>query len=122
MIDMRTVFGAVTALAVWITPVFAAGADRDQDGKISREELTAVHASLFEQLDANGDGKVTVAEGDAHFMDLADRNEDGVVTKAENEVYASEAAASDLAQCDANGDDVLSGAEISCITSSDSFN
>jgi Ca2+-binding EF-hand superfamily protein len=117
---MRTVAGAV-GFAVLASVAFAAGADRDQDGKISREELTAMHASLFEQLDANNDGVVTVAEADPHFMDLADQNRDGKVTKQENEVYASEAAARDLAQCDTNGDDALSGEEISCITASDSF-
>jgi Ca2+-binding EF-hand superfamily protein len=117
---MRTVLCAVVfAAGVWVA--FAAGADRDQDGKISREELVAVHASLFEQFDANNDGVVTAAEADPHFMDLADQNRDGKVTKEENNVYADEAAARDLAQCDANGDDVLSGDEVSCITASDSF-
>ena len=117
---MRTVSSAV-AFAVLTSAALAAGADRDQDGKISREELTAMHASLFEQFDANNDGVVTVAEADPHFMDLADQNRDGKVTKEENEGYASEAAARDLAQCDTNGDDALSGDEVSCITASDSF-
>lgn len=118
---MRTVvcFAGVALLAA--APVFAAGADRDEDGKITREELTAMHATLFEQLDANGDGVVTADEADPHFLDLADQDRDGAVSKAENEVYASEAAARDLAQCDGNGDDALAGDEVTCITSSDSF-
>jgi hypothetical protein len=122
MIDMRTVLGAVAATALTAGLAFAAGADRDGDGRITRAELAAVHATLFEQLDANKDGVVTGDEADPHFLDLADQNRDGVVTQAENEVYASEAAERDLAHCDANGDDALSGEEITCITSSDSSN
>lgn len=119
---MRTVLGAVAAITLTTGLALAAGADRDGDGKITRAELTAVHATLFAQLDANKDGVVTAAEADSHFLDLADQDRDGVVTKAENDVYASEAAERDLAHCDANGDDALSGEEINCITSSDSFN
>ena len=117
---MRTVLGAVAAITLTPGLGLAAGADRNGDGKITRAELTAMHATLFEQLDANKDGVVAAAEADSHFMDLADQDRDGVVTKAENDVYASEAAERDLAHCDANGDDALSGEEISCITSSDS--
>lgn len=119
---MRTVFATVAASLLVAGPVLAAGADRDQDGKITREELEAAHANLFEQLDANGDGKVTAAEGDTHFMELADQDGDGVVTQQENEAYAAQAAANDLEHCDTNGDETLAGEEISCITSADSFN
>lgn len=117
---MRTIAG-LTAAVMLAAPVLAAGADRDEDGKITREELTAMHATLFEQLDANGDGQVTADEADPHFLDLADQDRGGAVSKEENEIYASEAAARDLAQCDGNGDDALSGDEVTCITSSDSF-
>jgi hypothetical protein len=119
---MRTVVGAVLAMAAACGVALAVGADRDGDGRITRAELAAVHATLFEQLDANKDGVVTGDEADPHFLDLADQNRDGVVTTAENDVYASEAAERDLAHCDANGDDALSGEEITCITSSDSSN
>jgi len=119
---MRTVVGAVTAMTLTCGVALAVGADSDGDGRITRAELTAVHAGLFEQLDADKDGVVTASEADPHFLDLADQDRDGVVTKAENEVYASEAAERDLAHCDANGDDALSGDEITCITSSDSSN
>lgn len=119
---MRTVVGAVLAMMAMSGVALAVGADRDGDGRITRAELAAVHATLFDQLDANKDGVVTGDEADPHFLDLADQDRDGVVTKAENDVYASEAAERDLAHCDANGDDALSGEEINCITSSDSFN
>jgi len=116
---MRTVF-TVAAAGLLVAPVLAAGADKDGDGRITRAELAAVHATLFDQLDGNKDGVVAVGEADPHFLDVADSNRDGKVTRDENEVYASEAAAGDLANCDANGDDALSGNEVGCITSADS--
>ena len=45
---------------------------------------------------------------------------DGRVTREENNTYAAEAAATDLANCDANHDDVIAGDEVNCVTSSDS--
>jgi hypothetical protein len=115
------IFGTASVLLLTIAPAFAAGADKDGDGRITRAELTEVHATLFEQFDRNRDGVVDMSEGDAHFLDIADFNRDGRVTLAENGVYAEEAAAGDLANCDANGDEALSGDEVNCITSSDSF-
>ena len=99
---------------------FAAGADRNNDGNVTRAELIEVHSTLFAQLDKNGDGVVDVTE-DAHFPEVADYNHDGRVTQEENKTYAGEAAAADLASCDGNGDDALTGDEVNCITSSDSF-
>ncbi len=116
---MRTVC-VVVATFLLTLPALAAGADKDGDGKITKAELAAVHATLFDQFDANKDGVVAVGEGDTHFLDVADTNRDGKVTREENEIYASEAAAGDLANCDANGDEALSGDEVNCITSSDS--
>lgn len=116
---MRTV-GAVVILVLTIAPALAAGADKNNDGKITRAELTDVHATLFDQLDRNKDGVVDTKEGDSHFMDLADFDRDGKVTREENNTYSSEAAQRDLANCDGNGDEALSGDEISCITSADS--
>ena len=115
------IFWAVGLALLFAAPAFAAGADRDEDGKITRAELTDAHASLFEQFDRNRDGVVEMSEGDAHFLEIADFNRDGRVTREENNTYAAEAAAGDLANCDTNGDEALSGGEVSCITSSDSF-
>jgi EF-hand domain pair len=112
---------ATGVLLLTAAQAFAAGADKNDDGQITRQELTEVHASLFTQLDRNGDGFVTMEEADAHFMEIADFNRDGKVTREENNTYAAEAAAGDLANCDANGDETLSGGEVSCITSADSF-
>ena len=112
---------AIGALCLAVAPAIAAGADKDDDGQITRTELTEVHASLFAQLDRNGDGVVDGSEGDSHFLDVADFDRDGKVTREENNTYAAEAAAGDLANCDANGDEALSGGEVSCVTSSDSF-
>ncbi len=118
---MRLISATIGALLLAIAPAFAAGADKNDDGQITRQELTEVHASLFAQLDRNGDGFVDMSEGDAHFLDIADFDRDGRVTREENNTYAAEAAAGDLATCDANGDEALSGSEVSCVTSADSF-
>ena len=118
---MRPLIAGAALAALLPAAAFAAGADSDGDGRITREELQTVHASLFEQLDQNKDGVVSADEADPHFLDIADQDRDGVVTKDENEIYAGEAAAADLANCDANRDDALTGEEIACITSSDSF-
>jgi EF hand len=118
---MRTGVSTVAGFLMMPAAAFAAGADRDGDGRITRAELVAVHALLFDQFDTNHDGVVAGAEADPHFLELADQNGDGKVTRAENQLYAAEAAGQDLANCDANGDDALTGDEIACITSSDSF-
>jgi EF-hand domain pair len=115
------IYAAAGAVMLAIAPAIAAGADKDGDGTITRAELTEVHASLFAQLDRNGDSVVDASEADPHFLEIADFNRDGRVTREENRTYAAEAAAGDLANCDANGDEALSGGEIACITSADSF-
>jgi Ca2+-binding EF-hand superfamily protein len=119
MIDMRTV-STVAAALLMVAPALAAGADADGDGRITRAELAAVHATLFDAFDANKDGVVAVGEADAHFLDIADFDRDGKVTPEENNTYAAEAAARDLANCDANNDEVLAGEEVNCISSADS--
>lgn len=79
-----------------------AGIDTDKDGKISVEELAAMHLKqmqaaadamaqrMVKELDTDGDGKLSAAELVAHPMPmdafaLADTNKDGVVDQAEAE-------------------------------------
>jgi len=111
---------AIGAVLLLTAPAFAAGADSDNDGSITRAELTDVHSTLFSQLDKNGDGVDDMSE-DSHFLEIADFDHDGRVTQEENKTYAAEAAAADLANCNGNGDDALTGEEVNCITSADSF-
>ena len=117
---MRTVC-AIGMVLLWAAPAVAAGADSDNDGNITRAELIEMHSTLFAQLDKNGDGVVDMSEGDSHFLEIADFNRDGQVSRDENNTYAGEAAAADLTNCDGNGDDALTGDEVNCITSADSF-
>ena len=80
--------------ALTVGPAFAAGADKDGDGKITRAELTEVHATPVRAVrPQQGRRRRRQSEGDSHFLDLADFNRDGKVTREENEIYASEAAA-----------------------------
>ena len=44
-----------------MTVMFAI-ADTDGDGALSFEEITAVHKRIFDKIDANKDGKVTIEE------------------------------------------------------------
>lgn len=56
---MRSLIAGAALAALLPAAAFAAGADSDGDGRITREELQVVHASLFEQLDRNKDGVVS---------------------------------------------------------------
>jgi hypothetical protein len=42
--------------------IMFAVADTNADGGLSFEEVTTVHMRIFDQVDANKDGKVTVGE------------------------------------------------------------
>ena len=42
--------------------VFFAIADTNGDGALSFEEVTAIHKRIFDKIDANKDGKVTIEE------------------------------------------------------------
>ncbi|MGH7163369.1 MAG: EF-hand domain-containing protein [Planctomycetota bacterium] len=95
-------------------------ADKDGDGKITREEWP-LRPEAFDRLDANGDGVVTADEaatagprkgegrgGDdaSHFLGRHDANRDGKVTKEE---FPNETR---FAEIDADGDGVLSVGEV----------
>ncbi len=78
------------------------GIDTDNDGKLSLDELVAMHMKnaaerakdmstrMMQDLDADGDGKLSVAELIAmpvppDAFELADTNKDGVIDQAEAE-------------------------------------
>jgi Ca2+-binding EF-hand superfamily protein len=72
-------------------------------------------AYLFEKLDANGDGAITLEEMRAHAQErrkAADLNGDGQVSPEEIELLHQERAAERFARIDANGDGVLSRDEV----------
>lgn len=49
--------------------VMFAIADTDGDGALSFEEVTAIHRRIFNRVDANKDGKVTIEEVQAFMRD-----------------------------------------------------
>jgi len=75
--------------------------DTNHDGVVTRDEFETYHASQapdtgglfghvgghwFDKADAAGDGRVTLAEAEAHplkLFDMADSNHDGVVDRCE---------------------------------------
>ncbi len=58
----------------WGERIFRA-ADRNGDGTITREERTALLRQRFQRLDANGDGRISLAEfSEAHARYVARRN------------------------------------------------
>lgn len=44
--------------------------DTNQDGDVSKEEFMAFHEARFGELDANGDGKISKAEGDSKRAEM----------------------------------------------------
>jgi hypothetical protein len=68
-------------------------ADRNKDGVVTVEELTAIETvdpKAFSAADKNGDGKLTVDEFVAYRMvdfTAADANKDGVLTYEEVQVW-----------------------------------
>ena len=59
--------------------------DKNSDGSISKEELTLNHRSVFDSVDSNHDGKVTLAEAktgkwETNYKELGNKNKKGFVT------------------------------------------
>ena len=59
--------------------------DRNNDGRISKAELSNGSRTSFDALDANGDGRISLGEwqGSHRSFDSMDANGDGVITRDE---------------------------------------
>jgi EF hand len=85
-----------------------AALDSNGDGAVDQTEFDAFVASSFTTMDANGDGFVTLAEGQAagttpeHFTAANTNGDDGL----SQEEFAA-AAAADFAAADRDGDGML---------------
>lgn len=107
------------------------GADSDKDGFVSAEELKAAKgkgahggrwhggakdpAAMMQRLDANGDGKIAVAELPEKMrerMGAADTDKDGFVSKEEMKAKAEQRGKERFAKKDANGDGALTESEV----------
>jgi len=91
-------------------------ADTNADGKISREEFTAVMDQRFARLDKNGDGFITAdevsdmpARGPGGGVMAADADHDGKVSHAEFTALAT----ARFARLDTNGDGQITPDEMS---------
>ncbi len=84
-------------------------ADRNGDGKVTREELP--QAGLFKRFDGNGDGTITIEETRAAFGNLAP---EAAGNPAVRELGALKGSGDELfAKADKNGDGVLTKSEVS---------
>ena len=88
---VKTLFGLLDANHDGVvTPAeFAAYRDHGQATHAAANPFTHVGQHWFERNDANGDGRVTLAEAEARpleMFDMADVNKDGVVSVQERQV------------------------------------
>jgi Ca2+-binding EF-hand superfamily protein len=111
-----------------------AGADKDRDGKLSREELTSArHAGMrhgrhgdrggrgsrdprhggfmMMGMDADKDGRISAAEARAHFEKM-DVNKDGFIDRADHQARAEQRRSEWFASADTDKDGKLSQAEL----------
>lgn len=96
-------------------------ADADHDGFIDRTEAQALPpiAKRFDELDANGDGKLTAEETRKSAQDrlrAADANQDGFIDRAEAEASLPRVAKA-FDRLDANADGKLSVEEVQQLAS-----
>lgn len=90
-------------------------ADTDQDGQITKAEMQAQRAAMFDKIDTDGDGVLTEADHDGRKGPMGKRgvrwdvDEDGKVTKAEFVAGADRV----FERLDANGDNVIAEDELS---------
>jgi EF hand len=108
------------AALCFAAPALAQTLDADHNGAVTRAELEAATIAGFAEADANHDGLLNAAELAASFSDptqllyIVDADQDGALNAEEWHSYAAGAAAIAFMLCDANHDDVLTGAEIEC--------
>jgi len=94
---------------------FLQAADADQDGQITKAEMAAHRAAMFEKIDKNGDGVLTAEDHEGSKGPMGkrgarlDADQDGKVTKAEFLAGSDEL----FERLDANGDNVISKDELS---------
>lgn len=129
---MKTPIFVIAACVAVATPAFAFAAtgedkgnrvqerfervDRNDDGKITRDEAGLAASEMFKRLDTDGDGTVTMAEigdgkrgkhGERRF-ERADADSDGKVTESEFEQVRLHW----FERVDSNGDDAITLGEM----------
>jgi EF hand len=111
----------ILAMALcFAAPAFAQTLDIDGDGAVSRAEMAAATLARFAAADANQDGALNSEELSAGFAEpgqllyIVDADQDGVLNAEEWQGYTAGAVAIAFMLCDADKNDSLAGAEITC--------